>query len=238
MSYWSFSLNMKTSRLIIFLALIFTNFGCANTPQLKSIESRAFLNEYALSKEGSEDHALVSLWKKDVAWTSYKKVILAPIEVKVNQDSRLNRVAHAEKAQLMEMLEFRVRESFKPMFKLVNTPGTDTLRLELVVTDTELADVLKQEFQSVHPSADSVAGLNHLLSREEAFAGKSSIRGKIIDSTTGDLLMVVADQIDDDALLDDFMIVWGNAGKHYKYWSRQLGYQLCRFQKHNYCQQP
>ncbi len=230
---------MKTPRLIsIFLVLIFTNFGCAIKPQVKSIKSAAFLNEYALSKEGSEDHGLVSLWKKNVVWPAYKKVFLAPIVVKVNQDSRLNRVAHAEKAQLMEMLEFRIRESLKPMFKLVNVPGIDTLRLELAVTDTEPVDVLKQEFQSIHPSADSVAGLNHLLSGEEAFAGKSSIRGKIIDSTTGDLLMVVADQTDEDALLDDFMVIWGNAGKHYKYWSRQLGYQLCKYQKHNYCQQP
>ena len=212
--------------------------GCAGKQQLPRDENNAFLQDYVLSKEGKADHELISFWKKGVVWQSYKKVIVDPVTVNVAAGSGLIRVAHAEKAQLRDKLEVRVRESLKPMFKLVKQADSETLRISLFITDIAVANALLASLQAIHPNNNTVLGLNRLVNGAEAFQGKSGVSGKITDATTGDVLMAVADQTEDDKIFNEFMILWGNVDKHYKYWAWQLGYRLCTQQQYKYCQHP
>lgn len=229
---------MRIRSVVFFIAIALACYGCASKPPVSQQTPNAFLDAYVLSKEGLEEHELVSFWKKGVAWQRYKKVFVEPVVVNVDVASGLNRVPHAEKAKLCEMLEFRLRESVKPMFKLAKAADPDTLRMQFIVTDTATANALLASLQSMHPTVNLSKGLNQLLTGTETFRGTASIIGKITDSTTGDLLMAVTDQTMDKKVLEEFMIVWGNVDKHYKYWTRQLGYQLCQHQGHNYCQKP
>jgi hypothetical protein len=202
------------------------------------VEVTDFHEDYSLLKDSGEDDALLSYWKKDVNWPSYKKVIFEPVIVKKQQDSALNELTHAECFMLQELFEFRMREALNKTFKLVNKPANDTLRIQFAITDAETSSVLLDMFTSVYPSARTLSALKHLVLGTESFVGKASIEGKITDSTTGDLLMASADARAGGKTLIGSTNEWDDVEQSYLYWASQLSYQLCRRQGRLDCQKP
>ena len=219
---------------VIFLVLT----GCARTYQARHVEITGFLDDYSLLKDGGEDDALLSYWKKGVNWAAYKKIILEPVIIKKIPDSELNEMTHADGYRLQELLDYRMQEALKKSFKLVNKPGEDTLLVQFAITDVETSMVLFDMFSSVYPSARALSGLKRLVTGTESFVGKASIEGKIIDSTTGDLLMASADARAGGKTLDGSTNEWDDIEQAYQYWALQLSYQLCLRQGRVACQKP
>ena len=219
---------------VIFLVLT----GCARTYQARHVEITGFLDDYSLLKDGGEDDALLSYWKKGVNWAAYKKIILEPVIIKKIPDSELNEMTHADGYRLQELLDYRMQEALKKSFKLVNKPGEDTLLVQLAITDVETSTVLFDMFSSVYPSARALSGLKRLVTGTESFVGKASIEGKIIDSTTGDLLMASADARAGGKTLVGSTSEWDDIEQAYQYWALQLSYQLCLRQGRVACQKP
>jgi len=219
---------------VIFLVLT----GCARTYQARHVEITGFLDDYSLLKDGGEDDALLSYWKKGVNWAAYKKIILEPVIIKKIPDSELNEMTHADGYRLQELLDYRIQEALKKSFKLVNKPGEDTLLVQFAITDVETSMVLFDMFSSVYPSARALSGLKRLVTGTESFVGKASIEGKIIDSTTGDLLMASADARAGGKTLDGSTNEWDDIEQAYQYWALQLSYQLCLRQGRVACQKP
>jgi hypothetical protein len=220
------------------LILCLTASGCARTYQARYVDTSGFLDDYSLLKEGEDDDAILSYWKKDVSWPSYKKIIVEPVVVKKTGDSDLNEMTHAENYRLTELLDFRMREALQQNFILVTKPGTDTLRVQYAITDVETSTVLLDMFSSVYPSARTLSALKHLVTGTESFVGKASIEGKITDSTTGDLLMAAADARAGGKTLIGSTNEWDDVEQAYSYWALQLSYQLCQRQGRIDCQQP
>ncbi len=219
---------------VIFLVLT----GCARTYQARHVEITGFLDDYSLLKDGGEDDALLSYWKKGVNWAAYKKIILEPVIIKKIPDSELNEMTHADGYRLQELLDYRMQEALKKSFKLVNKPGEDTLLVQFAITDVETSMVLFDMFSSVYPSARALSGLKRLVTGTESFVGKASIEGKIIDSTTGDLLMASADARAGGKTLVGSTNEWDDIEQAYQYWALQLSYQLCLRQGRVACQKP
>ena len=219
---------------VIFLVLT----GCARTYQARHVEITGFLDDYSLLKDGGEDDALLSYWKKGVNWAAYKKIILEPVIIKKIPDSELNEMTHADGYRLQELLDYRIQEALKKSFKLVNKPGEDTLLVQFAITDVKTSTVLFDMFSSVYPSARALSGLKRLVTGTESFVGKASIEGKIIDSTTGDLLMASADARAGGKTLVGSTNEWDDIEQAYQYWALQLSYQLCLRQGRVACQKP
>ena len=189
-------------------------------------------------KEGNEDEALLSYWKKGVNWARYNKIILEPVVIKKIPDSELNEMTHADNYRLKELLDYRMQEALKKGFRLVNKPGADTLLVQFAITDVETSTVLLDMFSSVYPSARTLSALKHLVTGTESFVGKASIEGKIIDSTTGDLLMASADARAGGKTLIGSTNELDDIEESYKYWAIQLSYQLCFRQGRLDCKKP
>ena len=226
------------SPIFFILILCLTASGCARTYQARYVDTSGFLDDYSMLKDGEDDEAILSYWKKDVSWPSYKKIIVEPVVVKKTGDSDLNEMTHAENYRLTELLDFRMREALQQNFILVTQPGVDTMRVQYAITDVETSTVLLDMFSSVYPSARTLSALKHLLTGTESFVGKASIEGKVTDSTTGDLLMAAADARAGGKTLVGSTNEWDDVEEAYKYWALQLSYQLCHRQGRNDCQQP
>ncbi len=226
------------SNFFLFCVLFLLVNGCARTYQARHVETTDFLEDYSMLKEGSENDALLSYWKKGVNWSAYKKVILEPVLIKKTKDSELNQMTHADGFRLRELLDYRMQEALKQGFKLVTKPGADTLLVQFAITDVETSTVLFDTFSSIYPSARVLSALNHLVTGTESFVGKASIEGKIIDSTTGDLLMASADARAGGKTLTGSFNEWDDIEEAYKYWAIQLNYQLCLRQARVGCQKP
>lgn len=228
---------MSFSKYLV-VAMILVVTGCARTYQTRHVETTDFLGNYSMLKEGNEDEALLSYWKKGVNWARYKKIILEPVVIKKIPDSELNEMTHAENFRLKELLDYRMQEALKKGFRLVNKPGADTLLVQFAITDVETSTVLLDMFSSVYPSARTLSALKHLVTGTESFVGKASIEGKIIDSTTGDLLMASADARAGGKTLIGSTNELDDIEESYKYWAIQLSYQLCIRQGRLDCIKP
>ncbi|WP_036250502.1 DUF3313 domain-containing protein [Methylobacter sp. BBA5.1] len=192
--------------LSIFIVL---NAGCAKIHQAESVVTSDFLDDYSLLKKGSQNDALLSYWNSGTDWTTYKKIIVAPVIIRKVPDSELNELPHAENYRLKELFEYRIREALKKDHKLVTKPGSDTLRVQFAITDAESA------------------------------IGKASVEGKITDSRTGELLMASADcRAGSNKILPNTFHSWEDIEQSYQYWATQLSYQLCEKQGHYPCQKP
>ena len=229
---------MSTSKCFALVAVFLVLTGCARTYQARYVETTNFLDDYSPLKEGEEDDALLSYWKKGVNWATYKKIILEPVIIKKTPDSDLNEMTHADGYRLKELLDYRMQEALKKGFKLVNKPGADTLLVQFAITDVETSTVLFDTFSSVYPSARALSGLKRLVTGTESFVGKASIEGKIIDSTTGDLLMASADARAGGKTLAGSSNEWDDIEQAYKYWAIQISYQLCLRKGRVDCQKP
>jgi Protein of unknown function (DUF3313) len=228
------SVSKCVALIIIFLVLS----GCARTYQARHVETTDFLEDYSLLKEGQDDDALLTYWKKGVNWSAYKKIILEPVIIKKIPDSELNEMTHEDGFRLKELLDFRMQEALKNGFKLVNKPSKDTLIVQFAITDVATSTVLFDMFSSVYPSARALSGLKRLVTGTESFVGKASIEGKIVDSITGDLLMASADARAGGKTLTGSTNEWDDIEEAYKYWAMQLSYQLCFRQMRVDCQKP
>jgi Protein of unknown function (DUF3313) len=227
---------MSSNQYFALIAIILAVTGCARTYQARHVETTDFLDDYSLLKEGQEDDALLSYWKKGVNWAAYKKIILEPVIIKKTKDSELNEMTHADGYRLRELLDYRMQEALKKGFKLVNKPGADTLVVQFAITDVETSTVLFDAFSSVYPSARALSGLKRLVTGTESFVGKASIEGMIIDSTTGDLLMASADARAGGKTLAGSSNEWDDIEQSYKFWASRLSYQLCLRQARVGCQ--
>jgi hypothetical protein len=215
------------SKCLALIAVFLAMTGCARTYQARHVETTNFLGDYSLLKDGGENDALLSYWKKGTNWAAYKKIIFEPVVIKKVPDSDLNEMTHADNYRLQELFEYRMREALKKDFKLVNKPAADTLIVQFAITDVETSTVLLDMFSSVYPSARTLSALKHVVLGTESFVGKASIEGKIMDSTTGDLLMASADARAGGKTLMGSTDEWDDIEQAYKYWAIQLSYQLC-----------
>jgi hypothetical protein len=229
---------LSVCKRLISIAAILALAGCARTYQARNVEIAGFHDDYSLLKEGGDDDALLSYWKKGVNWQGYKKIILEPVVVKKTKDSDLHDMTHAENYRLSELLDYRLQEALKKHFRLVTKPGVDTIRVQYAITDVETSIVLLDMFSSVYPSARATSGLHHLVFGSEAFVGEASVEGKITDSTTGELLMASADARAGGKTLIGSTNEWDDVEESYKFWALQLSYQLCMRQAQINCQKP
>jgi Protein of unknown function (DUF3313) len=229
---------MRINQFITFALACCMLFACTRVHQTRYLDVSNFVGDYSLLTEGEDGDALLSYWKKDVNWWAYKKAILKPVVIKNIIASELNGISHAERYRLMELLEFRLQESLKTRFRLVNKPDEDTVVVEFAITDAKTSDALVDMFSSVYPAVRNLAALKHRVFGAETIAGKASIEGKILDSMTGDLLMASADSRVGGKTLIGLIYEWADIEKAYRYWAAQVGFQLCIRQGGKLCQQP
>ena len=70
--------------------------ACARTYQARYVDKTDFLDDYSLLKEGGDEEALLTYWKKGVNWRNYKKVVLETVVIKKTSGSSLSEMTHAE----------------------------------------------------------------------------------------------------------------------------------------------
>ncbi len=212
--------------------------GCARTYQARYVEKSDFLDDYSLLKEGGDGEALLTYWKKGINWKAYNKIIVEPVVINKSADSSLHNLTHAECYRLKELFDYRLRESLKHGFKLVNTPGVNTLVVQFAITDAETSIVLLDLFSSIYPSARTLSAIKHLTLGTESFVGKASVEGKILDSTSGELLMASVDARAGGKTFEGLTEEWDDVQQAYVYWAAQLGFELCQRQGRFNCLRP
>ncbi|MGR9073996.1 MAG: DUF3313 domain-containing protein [Gammaproteobacteria bacterium] len=220
------------------ILMMFLISGCSKTYKARFVDESGFLDDYSILQDGESDDAVLSFWKKDVDWHLYNKIIFEPIKVVKSSNAQINQLPHAERYRLAEKLEHRMREALKQDFRLVVRPASDTMRVQIAITEAETSWPLFDTFTALYPSARVLSELKMLVFGKESFVGSAGIEGKITDSETGELLMASVDRRAGSKTLSGITDDWDDVEEAYKYWAQQLRFQLCKKQAVHPCVEP
>lgn len=229
---------MTFRNLLLPIALSLLLAGCASRERFKAEHFADFLNEYSFEQTGEGDDALFSYWNKQVSWRTYNKIIVDPIITDIDQNSNLRRMAHAERIQLQEYIEFHLRENLRQNFKLVNSQGENTLRIRVAITDADAATELIEMFSVIHPPPQNLQALAALSASKGLRGTKANLKAELSDSTTGDLLMAAANANEDDEPWGSFPFDGNDIQQLCKGWIKHLSYELCRHKGRIDCELP
>lgn len=215
-------------RFIVIIVLLLA--ACAHTKRsVAPLPDNAFFKEYHFEKTGDEADPLITLWKRQVSWPAYDKIIVEPVLMDATADSRLARIAHADRIQLQEFIEVHLREAMQRSHLLVNHPGEGTLRVLLTITDSDTQNHLNSLFRGIHLPATMLNALDGLLAGAGLDAAKANIKAEITDSTTGDLLLAAANANEDEPWeITDF--IGSDNQKQGKAWVERFRLAFCRHQ--------
>ena len=147
-------------------------------------------------------------------------------------------MAHAERYQLQEWLDIQMRTALRRGFRLVNKPDADTLLVQFTITDDDTSSALLNTFSTMYPSDKVFSALKPLFDGAEPYSVKVNLEGKIMDATTGELLMASADARAGGKALPGDSGDLDDAASAYAYWSQHLSYLLCLRQGRKDCLRP
>lgn len=212
--------------------------GCAATQPAKSVEKSGFLGDYSLLKEGqrgtvkegAEDEALWIYKNPDADWRKYKKIILEPVTIWMNQkDSQLKNVSVEDRQRLAALLWSKIDEQLRKDYEITSQPGPDVMRMQGAITEAEASNAILDSVTSIVPQTRLLSGAKSLATGVSAFTGSASAELKITDSATGAILAEGVDRRGGTKSLVGMTNSWNDVEEAYRFWAEKLRYRLCQY---------
>jgi hypothetical protein len=197
--------------------------------------SSGFLgSDYALLKpppEGSGQTAMLVYTNASVNFSSYRKIIIAPVTFWANDDSK---VSAADQQTLCNYMYNLLTEEFSKNFTIVNQPGPGVAKFSRAISDATSATSRLRTVSVIVPQAHALNLLKAGLTGTYAFVGSATGEAKLTDSITGQLLAAWADErFGTAAVRNATVFQWGDAENAMTYWAKGLDQRLLTSGVHN-----
>ncbi|MBV8773702.1 MAG: DUF3313 domain-containing protein [Deltaproteobacteria bacterium] len=168
--------------------------------------------------------AALAYVNQNVNWTSYNKIIIAPVTYWADSNSTVS----ADQQQILcNYLYSILQKTLSQNFTVVTDPGPGTLRFAAALSDASSATPVLRTISVVVPQAHALNLIKYGLTGKYAFVGSASGEGKLTDSVSGQLLAAWADQQFGTAALKNADVwQWGDADNAMNYWAKGLDQRL------------
>ncbi|HLZ33558.1 MAG TPA: DUF3313 domain-containing protein, partial [Nitrospira sp.] len=181
-------------------------------------------------KEGAEDEALWIYKNPDADWRKYKKIILEPVTIWMNQkDSQLKNVSVEDRQRLAALLWSKIDEQLRKDYEITSQPGPDVMRMQGAITEAEASNAILDSVTSIVPQTRLLSGAKSLATGVSAFTGSASAELKITDSATGAILAEGVDRRGGTKSLVGMTNSWNDVEEAYRFWAEKLRYRLCQY---------
>lgn len=189
----------------VFLVGLIGMQGCATAP----MQTDYLGNDFALMPD-HEDSSLLWWEKSEFNWNNYNKVILDPVSIRSDAAINDGKFNSEDLESLRGNLKDATIEELGPEFPVVNTPGTDVLRIRAAITEINTSNTI----------------LN-LITTVAVFVpmdmGGASIEVEFFDSMTGERLAAMADCKTGTPLqLKSAFSRFGQTKKVFNQWAEEL----------------
>ncbi len=178
------------------LALSIT--GCGSTKQARSVSASGFLGDYSQLKAGSAntDDPLLVYANPNADCKKYKSILLGPVTLWGKADgSSFANLEPADRNFLTTTADKAIRETVaKAGYLVVNTPGSDVMRMRVALTEGGKSNVLMKEISILAPYASGAATVWSEAKGQALFTGDAAFELEILDSVTGERLYAAADK--------------------------------------------
>lgn len=184
-------------------------------------------SDYALLKappEGSGQTAMLVYTNPSVNFSSYSKIIIAPVTFWANDDSK---VSAADQQTLCNYMYSLLTQEFSKNFTIVNEPGPGVAKLSGAISDATSATPGLRTVSIIVPQAHALNLIKAGLTGTYAFVGSATGEAKLTDSVSGQLLAAWADQRFGTAAVKNATVFqWGDADNVMTFWAKGLDQRL------------
>jgi len=210
-------------RIFLFLSVVLSTMGCAETQQARETRTAGFLEDYSILRKGTEGEALLVYHNSQADFSRYQTVYVDPVVVLINDPSE---VSQEDLKRLADDLRSKVIWQLKQPYLVVPKSVPDALRVELALTEAAPSNVGMDVVSTLLPPAGMFSGAKGLATGTQAFVGSASVEAKITDSSTGELLLAAVDRRVGGRTLDGSMDSWDDVQQAFTYWAEQLNKKL------------
>jgi hypothetical protein len=184
-------------------------------------------SDYSLLKPGTAESgqkAALAYTNMNANFTSYSKIIIAPVTYWADDDSKL---AKSEQQILCNYFYTVLTQEFSKNFAMVTDPGPGVATLAVALTDATSAVPVLRTISVLVPQAHALSLIKYGLTGTYAFVGSATGEAKLTDSVSGELLAAWADQQFGTAAVRNAGVwQWGDAEHAMDYWANGLDQRL------------
>jgi Protein of unknown function (DUF3313) len=173
----------------------------------------------SLLQPGAEGQAAYIYINPNVQWSTYKKVLLKPVEFWDTPDTT---VSVDDQKMLTSYFYNSLQQNLQKSFTVVDQPGPGVVTFAVAIINAEAATPGLRSVSLVIPQARILNYAQSLATGHAAFAGSAESAFKATDSSTGQLLAESVDKrIGGMAVSNAAQIQWGDAEAAMDYWSQR-----------------
>lgn len=218
--------------------------GRSTTLGEENLNGSGFLADiYPQMKEGDDGEALRLYRNPKYATTAsfirYKSVMLDPVQLYAGPKSKLHEAPQTDSNAIAQGFYNQLHEQLAKDYRMVETPGPDTLRISIAIVDAEAANT-SMKAASYIPIPLGVPGAKAAAMQAAAhttgqppFTGQVTIEGKMADGQSGEVIAAEIDRrtgsrrpiigLFESSTYDS----WSDVTAAEQYWAEKLRYRLC-----------
>jgi hypothetical protein len=190
--------------------------------------STGFLgNDYSLltpPAAGTDQQAMLRYVNPNVNWSSYNKVMVAPVTYWASDDSK---VSAADQQALCNYMYTVLVTDLGKTFVIVDQPGPGVLKVSAALEDATSAVPVLRSISVVVPQARALSVIKMAATGTYAFVGSAQGAIKINDSMSGQLLAAAVDKRLGGASIRNVDVwQWGDADNAMNYWGNLIDQRL------------
>jgi hypothetical protein len=184
-------------------------------------------SDYSLLQRGaagSGQEAMLAYTNTGATFTSYSKIMIAPVTFWAEDDSK---VSAADQQTLCNYFYIVLQKDFGKNFTLVDEPGPGVAKLSVALSDATSAVPVLRSISVIVPQARALSLIKMAATGTYAFVGSATGEAKLADSVTGQLLAAWADQrMGGTSIKNIDVFQWGDAENVMNYWANGLDQRL------------
>jgi hypothetical protein len=174
--------------------------------------------------EGSDQQAMLRYINPNVFWSSYNKMMIAPVTYWAADDSK---VSAADQQALCNYAYNAFVSDLGKNFFLTDQPGPGVLKLSIALTDATSAVPGLRSISVIVPQARALSTIKMAATGTYAFVGSAEGAAKVNDSVSGQLLAAWSDKrVGGTSVKNITVFEWGDTQNAIDYWANGLGQRL------------
>jgi hypothetical protein len=187
-------------------------------------------NDYSLltpPAEGGDQKAMLRYVNPDAHWSSYNKVMIAPVTFWAADDSK---VSGADQQALCNYAYTLLVKDIGKNFVIVDQPGPGVVKVSAALTDATSATPGLRSISVIVPQARALSVIKMAATGTYLFVGSAQGALKVNDSTSGQLLAAAVDKRVGGASITNVTVFqWGDAENAMDYWGKLIDERLVSF---------
>jgi Protein of unknown function (DUF3313) len=177
--------------------------------------------------EGSDQKAMLRYVNPNVNWSSYNKIMMAPVTFWAADDSKVSA------ADQQALCNYAYNEFVKVLgknFILTDQPGPGVMKVSVALTDATSAVPGLRSVSVVVPQARALSAIKMLATGSYSFVGSAQGALKANDSVSGHLLAAAVDKrVGGTSIKNVDVFQWGDAENAIDYWANLTDQRLVAF---------